>query len=98
MGFSGFAADMLDRYGRLRPEFYTQQTKLGTGVWGAELDHGKILWIQRFVVYGLHPEQGIGTEAVTELLEAVQNWDYAILQPGHLGPVLYDDGSDEAKK
>lgn len=42
---SEFATTLFDKFGRLKPELVEHEHLKGTGVWGRELDSGKIIYV-----------------------------------------------------
>ncbi|OIW24576.1 hypothetical protein CONLIGDRAFT_584115 [Coniochaeta ligniaria NRRL 30616] len=81
---------LFDRYGRLEAEYYEHDFRKGSGVWGKELDHGDILFIESIRVDRDWRRQGIATKMVTAALEKTrgkvpsERGFFAMVNPGVL--------------
>lgn len=69
---SDLAYDLFDRFSRLKREFIEHPVKRGSGVWGEELNRGKLLDFERISVDKKFRRQGIGRKIVTELWAKVR--------------------------
>ena len=65
---SRLAFGLFDKYGRLRSEFENHPIIKGSGIWGQELNHGNILFVEHILVSKENRRQGIGRTMMDELL------------------------------
>lgn len=66
------ALHVFDRWGYLKSQFYDHPVKRGTGVWGRELDVGKILFIEKLIVHPDQRRKGYGRKLVDQVWDAAQ--------------------------
>ncbi|KAB8257968.1 hypothetical protein BDV32DRAFT_139951 [Aspergillus pseudonomiae] len=64
--------DLLDRYGRLKPEFKYHPVKKGSGVWSAGLDDGDIFLIETLEIDKQYRQLGQVSRLVRAMLERVR--------------------------
>jgi GNAT superfamily N-acetyltransferase len=63
------AFDIMDRYGRLKPEFKARPIKKGSGIWSSELDNDDILLIESLKVDKQYRRLGQASKLVKAMLE-----------------------------
>ena len=61
------AVTLFDRWGNLKPAFYTHAVKKGSGAWGKELNRGNFLFITSLSVQKGHRLNGFGSKMVKDL-------------------------------
>lgn len=71
-GTASFGFDVFDRWGNLKSELQHHPLKRGTGVWGAELNIGRVLLIEDISVDEDYRRQGFGRKAFNEVWERAQ--------------------------
>lgn len=85
---SGLAFEVFDRWGCLKAELQAHPVKKGTGVWGTELDQGKLLFIEDLAVDDRYRRKGYGRRLVKLVWEQAQGMapdcDFAIVQATYL--------------
>ena len=64
---SQLAFGIFDRWGNLKPQYIHHNFKKGTGVWGKELNHGRILWIEQIDVHPDYRRQGLGRKMAIDM-------------------------------
>lgn len=68
MGFSVF-----DRWGCLKSEFLNHPVKKGSGVWGPELNDGRILLIETLSIQDEYQRKGYGTKLFHQIWDKAQS-------------------------
>jgi len=66
------AFEIFDRWGNLKSELRNHPVKKGTGVWGPELDCGRILLIEQMSARDEYQRQGFGRKAFDEVWQIAQ--------------------------
>lgn len=90
---SELAFNLFDRWGCVKDDFLYHPVKKGTGVWGEELNRGKILLIQSLTAEEDAIRQGIGRKVVQELWAKVRAQISAsiVRYPQFESPTAHDD-------
>jgi hypothetical protein len=60
---------LFDRYGHLKPEHKKHPIKKGTGVWGKELDIGRILFFDDLQIIKQYRRQGFACKLILAMLD-----------------------------
>ncbi|KAK6532131.1 hypothetical protein TWF694_003292 [Orbilia ellipsospora] len=68
---AAMGVELFDRYGRLKKAHKNHPVKSGSGIWGAELDLGDILLIDRVSINEEYRRKGLGQKLVKMVLEKV---------------------------
>lgn len=66
------AFELFDKYGRVQRDYINHAVRKETGVWGAELDRGDLLFIEKFSVQKNWQRKGLGTRLFDAVLEKAQ--------------------------
>lgn len=69
---SELAFNVFDRWGCVKSELRDHPVKKGNGVWGTEMDAGKILFIEDVTVNETHRRKGYGRKLVEQVWDAAQ--------------------------
>lgn len=85
------AFDIFDRYGCLKKEYQEHRVRKGTGVWGDELDSGKLLLVEAISVDLEWRRKGLGTAMAKALIKKAKarkgRIHFTIAIPGTLNPI-----------
>lgn len=91
--FANLALNLFDRWGCVNDDFLYHPVKKGTGIWGEELNRGKILLFQSLTAEENVRRQGIGRELVQDLWAKVRAETSAsiVRYPQFESPTAHDD-------
>lgn len=69
--FLQFSTAVFNKHGRIKPSLYQPSSpERGTGVWGPEINHGTLAYIDEIRVSSRYQRQGVGRWAIENLLKS----------------------------
>ena len=85
---ASIAFDIFDRYGYLKKEFIEHCVRKGSGVWGEEMDHGRLLLLETISVDAEWRRRGLGMAMAKALIKKAATREggisFTIVIPGTL--------------
>lgn len=95
---SELAFHVFDRWGCLKSELRDHPVKKGMGVWGAELDKSKFLFIEGLTVDEENRQRGYGRKLVEQVWENAQSMtddcDFAIVFPTYINTRIVEEKAE----
>ncbi|KAJ7721720.1 hypothetical protein DFH07DRAFT_760315 [Mycena maculata] len=82
------ASTLFDKYGEIRPWLVDDEYHKGSGVWGRELNEGRLVFVISVSVKALYRKQGVGSWALQQLYasEHIEKTDQLICWPSPIPP------------
>lgn len=69
--FLQFSMGVFNKNGRIKPSLYKARSlDRGTGVWGSEINHGILAYIEKIHVNSRYQRKGLGRWAIENLLNS----------------------------